>query len=119
MLIRYIDLKKLDSFEKDEVESIASKSCEKIDVFLKNAAATSTLVFDIKKYDTTGKAAKYSIHLRLDVPNLKFSAKAADWDLARVLHKVFNKLEHEVKHKFRSEGQPQEIFRPLQRKKRK
>ena len=111
MFIRYIDLKILDSFEKATAESLTSKYCEKIDVFLKNAAKSSTLVFDIKKYNKTGSAVKYSVHLRLDVPNLKFSAKAADWDLNRVLHKVFNKLEHEVKHKFKSEGRKKTDYR--------
>ena len=58
----------------------------------------------IKKHKKTGNRIKFSIHLRLETPNIIAVAESHDWDLIRVLHDCFKKLQRELAHKFKLEG---------------
>jgi|TARA_B100001971_G_C18265688_1_gene592063 hypothetical protein len=75
---------------------------------LKNFASFE---FHIKEYEKAGKGniekakkKKFSVHVRVDATNV-FEADYADWDLARVIHKVMNKLMNEIEHKLHSSDQ--------------
>ncbi|MDP6641822.1 MAG: hypothetical protein QGF74_00360 [Candidatus Nanoarchaeia archaeon] len=97
--ITYVGLKKLDE---DEIEVI-NKLTERFYPKINREFDSVNLTVDVKKYDPTGKRGKYSIHLRIDHPNIKniLSAKEFDWDLATSLHKTFDNLMSEIEHKFK------------------
>ena len=100
MPIQFVNLHVLEDFEKPTVNKLVNEYSGKIERLVNNPL----IVIQFKKYDKAGKKVKYSIHARVDAPSLLASAEAADWDLARTLHKVFNKVESELKHKFKIEG---------------
>jgi len=91
--IQFIDLKKLEPDQQDVVKKISTEYYGKIERELRNITA---LVIHIKEYK---KGHKFSIHMRAEAPTGIFeSKKAADWDLARTMHKAFKDLEREIQH---------------------
>ncbi len=100
--IRYLGLKELDNFEINVIKDLAEKFYPKVDRDFKEAILT----IDTKKYEVEGKRGKYSIHLKIDHPSIHnniLAAKQFDWDLATALHKTFDNLLNEIKHKFKKE----------------
>jgi len=61
--------------------------------------------FDLKEYKKEGKAKKFSVHIRVEAPTRIFEADYADWDLARTIHKVLNKLMNEIEKRLHSSDQ--------------
>ena len=102
MPIEYIDLNVLGDEEKPILDKLSREYYRKISIKFKNPK----LILKFRKYKATGRRAKYSIHARVDSPNLLASAEAFDWDFARALHKVMKKTINELKHKFKLEGNP-------------
>jgi len=100
MAIEYRDLRVLGDEEKPVLNKLTDEYYRKISRKLNNPK----LILKFKKYNQAGKRVKYSIHARLDNPNLIASAKAHDWDFARALHKVMKKIINEIKHKYKLEG---------------
>ena len=100
----FVGLKDFDKAEQEKIKLLTKESCVRLD----RDMPTSTLILQIKKHAATGKRVNYSAHARVNAPSYLLEAKADDWDLAIVLHKVFNKLIHQIQHKLRTEGQPQE-----------
>ena len=100
MSVQFINLKILEEEEKPTVNKLVDEYFSKIQREIKNAS----LIVQFKKYNKEGRRAKYSIHARVDAPSIICSAEASDWDLARTLHKVFNKVQNEIKHKYKIEG---------------
>lgn len=103
----FVGLKDFDEAEQEKIKLLTKESCVRIDMDL----PTSTLILQIKKHAAKGKRVNYSVHARVNAPSYLLEAKADDWDLATVLHKVFDKVMHQIQHKFRTEGQPQEKHR--------
>jgi len=66
-----------------------------------------------------GKDKEFSFSIRIVSPAAVFKADYADWDLARVIHKVMNKMINEIEHKLHSEDQHEKIRRPQNVRKRK
>ncbi len=97
-MISYIGLKNLRPLQIKEVEEISEKNFDKIKRDFKDAS----LVVYVKKQDRIGKPM-FSINLRLEDASIRniLLAKETDWDLPRVMHKVFNNLTNEINHKFR------------------
>ncbi len=95
-IIQFIGLNELEDIEKDMVNRITTQYYQKIKRALKNIIS---FVVHIKQHKKSGHVSKYSIHIRVKSPKRMFeSAKDADFDLARALHKSFENIETEIKH---------------------
>lgn len=92
MPIKFIGLKSLSDNEIYTLNRICDSSLPKIERDFKR----SRIVLRIKKYDSEGKRARYSLHSQIIAPSLKFTAKADSWTFSTALHKIFNKLEIEI-----------------------
>jgi len=109
--IQIVGIKELDDMDKDIVNKLANEYFLKIKRELQNI---TSLIFHIKCYKKEGKKKKYSINARAIAPTRMFeSTKAADWDLARTLHKAFKDLEREIQHKLHSDDQHDKAEKPF------
>lgn len=94
--IQFIGVKELDNVQQTIVNKLSTEYYDKIQRELKNL---TSIVVHVKAYEKEGKKSKFSIHLRAIAPTKIFeSTKAADWDLARALHKAFKDLERQILH---------------------
>jgi len=101
--IQIIGIKELDESDRNIVNKLANEYFLKIKRELQNI---TSLIVHIKCYKKEGKKKKYSINTRAIAPTRMFeSSKAADWDLARTLHKSFKDLEREIQHKLHTDDQ--------------
>lgn len=101
MIIRYIDLKKLDEIESSVLKSLVEEYAEKLD---RKLPPSAILVVQIKKHDTEGSRNKYSFHVRVEAPDLLFTAEEDDWDLKTAIHRVMKNMENRFQHKFKIKG---------------
>lgn len=98
MLIQFIGLKDFDSSETSIIKELSEEYYEKLLRDITNAQ----LILELKKYKKDGEKAKYAFHSRVESgKSLALVSKASDWDLKRTLHKLFQKLEHELQHKYK------------------
>ncbi len=105
--IQIVGIKELDEPEKDIVNKLANEYFLKFKRELQNF---TSLVVHIKCYNKDGKKKKYSINARIISPTRMFeSTKAADWDLARTLHKSFKDLEREIQHRLHTDDQHDKV----------
>lgn len=56
----------------------------------------NSIDFSLKTYKNQGKNKNYSVHIRVKSQNTSFEADYSDWDLAKVIHKVFSKVMNEI-----------------------
>lgn len=102
-----------DAAQKSAFDRIAGSYYSKISRKLKNDFAIRIVV---KDYQTAGrgkreirkKARKYSIRIFVITSVKKLEAHAADWDLNRTLHAVFEKILSEIEHMFHVSEQGRE-----------
>ena len=94
--IKNIEL--LDEKEKSLAEKLFPEYHEKIKRQIKNK--DTTLKIDIKEHGKGGKRKKYSITVTLEFARNIIKANAFDWEFARTIHKVMEKLITEIEHKF-------------------
>ena len=97
--IQYIGLKEFTEQEQEIIKSLALEYADKLERYI----SEFTLVINLKRHNLAGKRIKFSFHTRLDAPSFILTSKADDWDLARTLHKLFKKIENEIKHKFKTD----------------
>ena len=97
--IQYIGLKDFTEQEQELIKSLAIEYADKLERDIREF----TLVINLKRHNLAGKRIKFSFHTRLDAPSFILTSKADDWDLARTLHKIFEKIENEIKHKFKTD----------------
>lgn len=103
----------LDAAQKSAFDRIVRSYYSKISRKLKNDFAIRIVV---KDYQTAGrgkmeirkKAKKYSIRVFVITSVKKLEAHAADWDLNRTLHAVFDKILSEIEHMFHVSEQGRE-----------
>jgi hypothetical protein len=93
-IIKFIGLNELGDKDKETIIRVIDHDYEKTHSALKKATA---IVFHIKVL-AKGKAKKYSIHIRAEVPTKLITAKAVDWDIARATHKAMDKINGEMDH---------------------
>jgi hypothetical protein len=86
----------LNKNEKELLNKLLNEYFSKVERKLKK----SSLDLHIKIYDKEGQRKKFSLNLRALSPAGTIEASDADWDFARTLHKVFNKLIIEIEHQF-------------------
>ncbi len=95
--ITYVGLKNLDSFEISKVQTVVDRCFPKIQRHFSNASLT----VNIKIADATGTRKRYTISLRVSAPSVILSAEHTDWELQRAIHRTFDGLENEARHKFK------------------
>ncbi len=95
--LTFIGLRSLDAIEIALLKDIAEKEFGKI---LRDFRESS-LIIRIKPYGTEGARKKYSVHARIESPAIVMTARHADWDLARCLHRTFDNIKSEIGHKFK------------------
>lgn len=95
--ITYKGLKRLDSFDISKIQTLAERYFPKIERHFSNAALT----LDVKKADTEGRRARYTILLKVSAPTkVVLSAEHTDWELQRAIHRAFDNLKNAARHKF-------------------
>jgi len=98
MPIQYVGLDDLNEKDMEKLTSISEKAYPKLERYYPD----ETLVLVIKTHSRSqGTRAKISIHAKIDAPRIKIIAHADDWDMAKVAHKIFDKLEEEAKRKLK------------------
>lgn len=102
-VIQFIGVHDLDTSEQLEVNKLATEYYEKLKRQIKNILG---LKVHIKTHENEGNRKKFSIHLQTRSPTFTFeSTKAADFELAKALHKAFQDLEHQIQHQKHSDDQ--------------
>lgn len=100
-IIQFIGLKELEPMEQETVQRLATENYEKVKRALNN---TTSLKIHIKTYKKQGEQKKFSIHILAAFPGRTIeSTKAHDFELPRALHKAFNDIKEQIKHKFHSD----------------
>ena len=102
----YSGLHSFDSLEVADIKSLIGKSFGRLQRDLKK----SELFVDVKKQKILGLRHKYSFHLKLESPDIMFTAKQGGWDLTRTLHRVLDNLEIQVEKKFRERVKKKKFF---------
>lgn len=108
-IIQFVGVHDLDPAEQATVSRLATQTYEKLQHFAENIQG---MTVHIKCYASEGKKKKYSIHVRLNVPSKAVieSCKSHDFDLARALHKSFDDILTQTKHKFHSDTTRQKAY---------
>ena len=88
-------LENLDDKEKKIADKLFNEYYNKINRALKNFK----LKIHIKIYDKEGKSKKFSINIESFSSAGFFEGSFADWNLAKTIHNVFNKIETQIEHK--------------------
>lgn len=102
--IQYVGLKVLTPEQARDVMQFTANAYKKL---LRDFSDVQMIVH-VKKYNDSGKRAKYSVHMRLVGPNtVELIANRADWDLRLALNKVVDNLALEAVHKFKKDVTPQ------------
>ena len=86
---------------RNEFQKLFDEYSKKIERKLKGA---QSFRIHLKEYNLGGKT-KFSIHVLVNYSGKSIEADAADWDLKRVVHKVFHKIEEQVEHLFHISNQ--------------
>ncbi|MGD2072616.1 MAG: hypothetical protein PVG65_03915 [Candidatus Thorarchaeota archaeon] len=95
----------LNSSQTTLANKILNEYYVKIQRQLKNF---TSLKLHVKAYEKgNGSRKKYSLRVEVISPTRKFESNAHDWDFARTLHKVLNKVINEIEHETHaSDGYP-------------
>jgi len=92
--------------DKSNFNKILSEHSRRIKNKLKNI---EEIKIHLKEYNYEGnikdKNKKYSINLTVSYAGKFLKANSVDWDLSKVFHKVFKKIESEVEKKFKQSNQ--------------
>ena len=81
---------------REEFQKLWVEYSTKIERKLKNVESVR---IHLKEYSPGGKT-KFSISALVSYAGKSMEADSSDWDLRRTFHKVFNKIEQEIEHKF-------------------
>ena len=101
MPIQFIGLINFSKLESGIIRGLAQ---EYYDKFLRDVKDI-LLVISLKKYDQKETKCKYSFHSRVESGStVLLTSEASDWDLKRTLHKLFQKLEKGIQHKYKLKG---------------
>ncbi len=99
--IQFVGVSELEPMEQETVQLLSTENYAKIKRAMKNL---TSLVIHVKKHEKGGERKKYSIHLRVICPTATIeSCNADDFELPRALHKAFNDIKEQIKHKFHSD----------------
>lgn len=99
-------VKILNEKQKQLVNRLLNEYYKKIQRQLKNETSFEV---HVKNYEKEGKAKKFSINIKAVAPTRIFEANASDWDLARAVHKVLNKILNEIEHRLHASEQHSKV----------
>jgi len=114
--IQYIRVEELSPDERATLDKLSAEYYRTIQRSLKNI---TSIIVHIKEYKKAApkkkeergdyekpKRKKYAVHIKVAAPTMIFEEKnAADWDLARTLHKAFRNLERQIQHRLHTDNQ--------------
>ena len=107
-VIQFIGVSDLEPMEQETVNRLTTESYEKIKRDMKNI---TNMVVHVKLHEKEGSRKKYSIHVRAICPTGTLeSCKAHDFELPRALHKAFNDIREQIKHKFHSDTNREKAY---------
>ena len=105
--IQFIGLKDLEDMEKAKVQKFSEELCSRSETFLDDCS----MIVHIKGYNDNkekkksgnmgDKRKKYDIIVRVVSKQGRFEASGYDWDISKALHKAFNAIKNEIKHKMK------------------
>ncbi len=103
-VIQFIGVRELEPEEQQVVSNLSTEYYQKLKRSVKNF---TSLAVHVKTHNKGGAKKKFSVHIRLIAPThiIESRKAAADWDLARTLHKAFKNIENEVKDKLHTDDQ--------------
>ncbi len=96
--IQYKGVNELSPEEKRVVDKLSSEYYGKIQRELQNITSVE---LHVKTFDSEGRQKRYLIKAKVSAPTRIFEAEYEDWDIARTLHKVYNKLENQIRKRFK------------------
>jgi len=108
--MQQIEVKGLEFLSEDEkktADKLFKEYYEKIERKLKNFLG---LKVHIKIYSPEGRK-KFSLNAEAMSAGKMFEANAADWDFARTMHKLMNKVINEIEHEFHGSDQNKRLRR--------
>ena len=101
-VIRFVGVSSLPAEEQATIQTLTTENYEKIKRDLHNI---TNMTVHIKCYEKEGGRKKYSMHVRVTAPTCVFeSCKADDWELPRALHKAFNDIRSQIRHRMHSDS---------------
>jgi len=97
--IQFIGANQLNDEERGIFERFSAEIYDKSSMMLSDVS----IVIHLKEYkkSDTDKRKKYDVLVRVISKEGKFESSDYEWDIAKVMHKVSNALENEIKHKLR------------------
>ena len=95
-MLEFRNMEILTEEERKDLVDLAERAYKKL-----HALKKSNIIIYVKEYEALGPGKKFSLHARVDAPAIIVAAQAHDWDVKTVVHKLFNKLNHELTHKFK------------------
>lgn len=99
--LKTVGFEALTTETRSEFQKLWEEYSKKIERKLKNA---ESFRIRLKEYSPGGKT-KFSIHALVSYAGKSLEADASDWDLRRAFHRVFNKIEQEIEHRFHVSNQ--------------
>lgn len=100
-VIQFIGVSDLPAEEQAIVHQLTTEHYEKIKRKLHNL---TNMTVHVKCYDKEGDRKKYSLHVKVMAPTKEFnSTKADDWELPRAVHKAFNDIDAQIKHRLHND----------------
>lgn len=107
-IVQYVGLNELSPEEQETVKTLATQYQDNIQ---KQMETPTSLIIHIKKYRSEGKRTKFGVHIKTVSASQTYEAeKAADWDLARTLHKAFKNMERLILHKLHTDSQHKRVY---------
>lgn len=101
MPIQFVGLINFNESESVTIKQLTQEYYDKILRDVKDAL----LIISLKKYDQKETKCKYAFHSRVESGStVLLTSEASDWDLKRTLHKLFQKLEKGLQHKYKLKG---------------
>src|SRR3989338_190524 len=104
--IKFVGMDLLNDVEKETINKLSTEYFDRIKRALNNL---TEMIVITKIYGDTGKPdkrKKYDIHIKASSPNHIFtSTRAADWDIARTMHKACNECLAQIEHKLHTHDQ--------------
>jgi hypothetical protein len=93
-----IGLELLSDSEREILMKTLTEEYPKIQRQVKNLVK---LKLQIKTYKKDGPKKKYSLNLSIETPNKVIKSSDANWNFAKVLHKVITQAKTEIEHIYR------------------
>ena len=97
--IQFIGANQLNDEERGIFERFSAEIYDNVSRMLSDVS----IVIHLKEYkkNDTDKRKKYDVLVRVISKEGKFESSDYEWDIAKVMHKVSNALENEIRHKLR------------------